>query len=72
MKAGFAKTRITPPVGTTMMGFGTRDMDHGCEGVHDDIYVRALFVEHGGEQALIMAPSCFSGVAQRMTGSSHN
>ena len=62
MRAGFARVSITPPVGTTMMGFGTRDMDHGCEGVHDDIYVRALFVEQGAEQALIMAfDLCFLG-----------
>ena len=62
MKAGFARMKITPPVGTTMMGFGTRDMDHGCEGVHDDVYVRALFVEQGGEQALIMGfDLCFLG-----------
>ena len=62
MKAGFARAEITPPVGTTMMGFGTRDMDHGCEGVHDDIYVRALFLEHGDQQALIMGfDLCFLG-----------
>lgn len=62
MKAGFARVSITPPVGTTMMGFGTRDMDHGCEGIHDDIYVRALFLEQGGETALIMGYDlCFLG-----------
>jgi len=62
MKAGFARVKITPPVGTTMMGFGSRDMDHGCEGVHDDLYVRALFLEQGGEQALIMGYDlCFLG-----------
>ncbi|MFO7976363.1 MAG: hypothetical protein R6V12_17210, partial [Candidatus Hydrogenedentota bacterium] len=33
MNAGFARVDITPPVGTTMMGFGARDMDHGCTGV---------------------------------------
>jgi hypothetical protein len=62
MKAGFARVSITPPVGTTMMGFGGRDMDHGCEGTHDDIYARALFLEHEGEQVLIMAfDLCFIG-----------
>jgi hypothetical protein len=64
MKAGFARVKITPPLGTTMMGFGTRDMTHGCEGVHDDIYVRAFFLEHAGEQALIMGfDLCFLGRA---------
>ena len=62
MNAGFARIKITPPAGTTMMGFGSRDMDHGCEGTHDDIYVRALFLEHAGEQALIMGYDlCFLG-----------
>ena len=62
MKAGFARAIITPPIGTTMMGFGDRDMDHGCEDVHDDIYVRALYLEHGHEHALIMAfDLCFLG-----------
>ncbi|MBN2311032.1 MAG: hypothetical protein JXR94_18800 [Candidatus Hydrogenedentes bacterium] len=62
MKAGFAREVITPPIGTTMMGFGGRDMAHGCDGVHDDVYVRALFVEHGGEPALIMGYDlCFLG-----------
>ena len=62
VKAGFARARITPPVGTTMMGFGTRDMAHGCMGVHDDLNVRALFLEHEGEKALILGYDlCFIG-----------
>ena len=62
MKAGFARVGITPPVGTTMMGFGSRDMDHGCEGVHDDVYVRALYLRQGSEEALIMGfDLCFLG-----------
>lgn len=62
MRAGFARVCITPPVGTKMMGFGGRDMERGCDGVHDDIYVRALFLEQGGEQALIMGYDlCFLG-----------
>jgi len=62
MKAGFARAKITPPIGTTMMGFGSRDMDHGCTAIHDDIYVRALFLENGDEQALIMGfDLCFLG-----------
>ena len=53
-KAGFAKVCITPPIGTTMYGFGSRDRDHGCVGVHDDLFVRALYVSHRGEEAIIM------------------
>ncbi|MCC7517556.1 MAG: hypothetical protein IT578_00050 [Verrucomicrobiae bacterium] len=62
MKAGFAKERITPPLGTRMMGFGQRDERMGCQSVHDDLFVRALHVEHGGEQALLAGfDLCFVG-----------
>ncbi len=54
MKAGFASVQITPPLGTTMMGFSTRDRDHGCEGVHDDLFVRSLYLCHGDQEVLIM------------------
>jgi len=64
MKAGFAAAKITPPPGTTMMGFGGRDMARGCDSIHDDIYARALFVEHAGHQALIVGfDLCFLGRA---------
>jgi hypothetical protein len=62
MRAGFAKVCVTPPLGTQMMGVGARDTAHGCEAIRDDIFVRALFVEHGGEAALIMCfDFCFVG-----------
>lgn len=62
MRAGFAREDITPPLGTTMMGFGGRDMEHGCTGVHDPLYTRAVYLEHGGEAALIMGyDMCFLG-----------
>lgn len=65
MKAGFAKVRITPPAGTNMMGFAGRDRQHGCEGIHDDIFTRALFIEHGGAEVLIMGfDLCFFGREQ--------
>lgn len=54
MKAGFARVRITPPVGSTMYGFAVRDRDHGCEGTHDDLFVRALYLSHEGREALIV------------------
>lgn len=62
MKAGFSRVKITPPIGTTMMGFGDRDMAGGCKSVRDDVYVRAIFLEHAGEKALIMSfDLCFIG-----------
>lgn len=54
LKAGFSKVNITPPLGTTMTGFGNRDWDHGCEGIHDDLYARALYLTHEGKEILIM------------------
>lgn len=62
MLAGFAREKITPPLGTRMMGFGGRDYKQGCQSIHDDLYVRALFLEHDGQQALILAYDlCFVG-----------
>jgi hypothetical protein len=62
MKAGFSKTKITPPLGTRMMGVGDRDMARGCEAIHDDIFVRTLYVEFEDEEVLIMSYDfCFLG-----------
>lgn len=54
MKAGFTRVNITPPLGTKMTGFGTRDRDHGCEAIHDDLYARALYLTHEGKEVLII------------------
>lgn len=54
-KAGFARVKITPPLGTPMTGFGGRDWNPtGCRGIHDDLYVRALYFSQGERKALIM------------------
>lgn len=54
-KAGFAREKITPPIGTPMTGFGSRDWDPaGCRGIHDDLYVRALYLSQGDREVLIM------------------
>jgi neutral ceramidase len=54
MKAGFSKVCITPPIGTTMYGFATRDRECGCKGIYDDIFARALYLSHGEEEVLII------------------
>ena len=46
LRAGVAKAILTPYVGAFMAGFAGRD--HGCEGVHDDLYARAVVLESGG------------------------
>ncbi len=62
MDAGFSKVCMTPPPGTRMMGFGSRDRGPGCESVRDDIFVRALYLSHGDEQAVIVSfDMCFIG-----------
>lgn len=64
MKAGFARAAITPPVGTPMMGFAVRDRERGCEGAHDDLFVRALWLGAGADEALVMGfDLCFLGRA---------
>lgn len=56
MQAGFAKRPITPPVGTRMEGFGDLQLDPtGAVGVHDDLFVRALYCRDGEEQVLVLA-----------------
>jgi hypothetical protein len=64
MEAGYCREKITPPIGTTMMGVGPRDLAGGCTAIHDDIFVRALYCAHEGEAALIMSfDLCFLGRA---------
>lgn len=55
MHAGFARTEINPTPGARMFGFAGRDREKPIEGVHDDLFVRALYLRDGDEQALIVA-----------------
>ncbi|MEW6750486.1 MAG: heparinase II/III family protein [Candidatus Latescibacterota bacterium] len=54
MRAGFAPACINPALGTAMSGFGGRDRERGCEGIHDDVHVRALYLEHEGKEVLVL------------------
>ncbi|HEY3299043.1 MAG TPA: neutral/alkaline non-lysosomal ceramidase N-terminal domain-containing protein [Armatimonadota bacterium] len=45
MRLGIGKAIITPPVGTPLAGFGSRD--HGSEGVLDELEVRVLWFQEG-------------------------
>jgi hypothetical protein len=38
-----------------MLGFHWRDRVKGCEGVHDDLFVRALYVSHEAEEVLFLS-----------------
>lgn len=55
MYAGFAKSKITPELGCRMVGYGGRDAASGATSIHDDLYVSALWIDHGGEKVLIVA-----------------
>ena len=55
LQAGFAAVRITPPPGTRLSGFGDRDFrPEGAKGIHDDLFVRALYLGQGKTEVLIM------------------
>jgi len=53
LTAGVARACITPPVGFRMGGFGARD--HGAEGIHDELYARALYLNDGSSEAAIVS-----------------
>jgi hypothetical protein len=62
VKAGFARQKITPPLGARLMGTSRRDGVGGCTAVHDDLFVRTLYLEGGGEEVLIACfDLCFLG-----------
>lgn len=44
MKAGFGKRSISPPIGAPLAGFAARK--GMCEGIHDELYARALVIEN--------------------------
>ena len=47
LSAGFSKVSISPPIGAPLAGFAARE--GFCEGVHDDLFARALVVENNGK-----------------------
>ena len=47
LSAGFSKVSISPPIGAPLAGFAARE--GVCEGIHDDLYARALVVESNGK-----------------------
>ena len=50
---GFAKAKISPPIGAPLAGFAARD--GVCEGIHDDLYTRALVLESGGNIIVLVS-----------------
>jgi neutral ceramidase len=51
-RAGAAAVAITPPVGIPMAGYYS---ERGAQGIHDDLFAKALVIEHGGTTAALIA-----------------
>lgn len=51
LKIGAASVKITPPVGTPMAGTYA---ERGVEGIHDDLYAKALVIEKDGIKIAIV------------------
>ncbi len=52
LQLGFDRRVITPPLGMQMEGLLQKG---GIEAIHDDLYVRTLFLQQDGERLLILA-----------------
>ncbi len=53
LQAGAARTVITPPLGTYLIGYA--DRSGGCRSVHDDLTATALVLDDGHQQLAIVA-----------------
>ena len=51
-KVGVSKVNITPPIGIDLTGFGFRDRP--SEGIHDELYAKALVLDNGKEKVAIV------------------
>jgi neutral ceramidase len=53
LTAGFSKVCISPPLGAPLAGFAARV--GVCEGIHDDLFVRAAVLENGGSAVALVS-----------------
>src|SRR5262245_13491847 len=51
-RAGAAAVAITPPLGIPMAGYYS---ERGAQGVHDELYAKAIVMEQGGAAAAVVA-----------------
>src|SRR5437016_2282808 len=54
LRAGAARTDITPPIGYPMWGYAARH-DAPSQGVHDPLRARALVLEAGGKRIALVS-----------------
>ncbi|HTK37151.1 MAG TPA: neutral/alkaline non-lysosomal ceramidase N-terminal domain-containing protein, partial [Pyrinomonadaceae bacterium] len=52
-KAGFSKQSISPPIGAPLAGFAARQ--GVCEGIHDELFSRALVLENNDRSVAIVS-----------------
>ena len=65
LQAGASKVNITPFVGGPMAGYSARD--HGSEGVHDELYTKALVLDDG-EVEVALITSDLIGIDRDLSG----
>jgi hypothetical protein len=53
VSAGFSKVSISPPIGAPLAGFAARQ--GMCEGIHDDLFARALVIESNGKNLVFVS-----------------
>lgn len=55
MQAGWARTPITPPIGTALSGYYVAEGRRtGSRALHDDLYAKALVFEHAGTRGAVI------------------
>jgi hypothetical protein len=64
LRVGAAVVVITPPLGTPMAGYYS---ERAAEGVHDDLYAKALVLEKDGVKAALVSLDLISTVRQVVT-----
>src|SRR5438105_8338294 len=52
LRVGSAAVVITPPLGTPMAGYYS---ERAAEGVHDDLYAKALVLDQGGTRVALVS-----------------
>src|SRR5947207_15645299 len=64
LRVGAAAVVITPPIGTPMAGYYS---ERAAEGVHDDLYAKALVLEKDGAKAALVSLDLISTARQVVT-----
>jgi hypothetical protein len=66
-RAGFAKTAITPPLGTELAGYGVY-LERRASEVHDDLFARALALEDDADERVLLLSLDLVGLSWELSG----